>query len=60
MDKIWIVIQEVKITCDNEPDSFETDFLSGWTTFDLAQKEVNRLRLAGYRRIHFYGVTIKG
>lgn len=59
MDKIWIVVQEVKIS-ETEPPEFETDYLSGWTTLDLCQKEVNRLRLAGYRRIHFYGITIKG
>lgn len=59
MNKIWIVVQETKIY-DSEPPEFETDYLSAWTTLELAQQEVNRLRLAGYRRIHFYGIAIKG
>ena len=45
MNKIWIVVQETKIY-DSEPPEFETDYLSAWTTLELAQQEVNRLRLA--------------
>ena len=57
MDKVWAIVQDFKI---DENESWDYDLISAWSTKELGYAELERLKTAGYRRIHCFPVVFNG
>lgn len=64
MDKIWLVVREdlyeEECRCGNYYKVPEMAYLSSWSTQDLAQVEVLKLKEQGMKRVYTYAVRFGG
>lgn len=60
MNKIFIVTQEYKTILDDGTSDWDIDYLSAWTTKELAETEKTRLENNLYKRVGIMSVSIFG
>ena len=62
MNKIYNVIQlffiPIECACGKEHKEMDFDILSTWTTKELADEEVKKLKIAGYKHVSVYPCRI--
>jgi hypothetical protein len=64
MDKIWLVLREdlyeEECSCGNYLKVPENSYLSSWSTKELANTEMKRLRDSGMKSVYVYSVHFNG